>query len=95
MSKRIIKCAHDYLLDKNIWDMTLGQIIDYMHSNGNYYDIIVDECGLYNRQPDEIKNKYKNEKPLEICVADDSTLYVRFHRRSGEYNRSKGGWHYG
>ena len=46
--------------------MTIGQIIDYMHSNGNYYDVMIDECGLYSRQPDEIKNKYKNENILII-----------------------------
>ena len=95
MSKRIIKCAHDYILDKNIRHMTIGQIYDYMHSNGHHYDIMVDECGLYSRQPDEIKSKYKNALPLAISVVDDTTLYMRVHRRSGEYDRKKGGWHYG
>ena len=95
MSKRIIKCAHDYILDKNIRHMTIGEIYDYMHSNGHHYDIMVDECGLYSRQPDEIKNKYKNALPLAISVVDDTTLYMRVHRRSGEYDRKKGGWHYG
>lgn len=66
-----------------------------MHSNGHHYDIMVDECGLYSRQPDEIKNKYKNALPLAISVVDDTTLYMRVHRRSGEYDRKKGGWHYG
>lgn len=95
MSKRIIKCAHDYILDKNIRHMTIGQIYLYMHINGHHYDIMIDECGLYSRQPDEIKNKYKNELPLAISVVDDTTLYVRLHHRSGEYDRKKGGWHYG
>lgn len=79
MSKRPIRCAHDYLLDKEIYGKTVKEFISYMHSNGHYYDLLIDEHGLYNNIDTSIKNRVDRAVPIEYGVVDDTTIYVRLH----------------
>lgn len=56
-----------------------------MHSNGHYYDLLIDEHGLYNNIDTSIKNRVDRAVPIEYGVVDDTTIYVRLHKHECEY----------
>ena len=56
-----------------------------MQSNGHYYDLLIDEYGLYNNLDSGIKNKVNHCIPIEYGVVDDTTIYIRLHKQRGEY----------
>ena len=85
MSKRPIRCAHDYLLDKEIYGKTVKEFRDYMHSHGHYYDLLIDEYGLYNNLDSSTKKNVDSSIPIEYGVVDETTIYIRLHKHQGEY----------